>query len=72
MADYIIKLTPDVINLASEGSLDTSVTNGVSIQRSIFIDVYNNGKRKVVEAMDGVTINDTIELWSNNENLVAD
>jgi hypothetical protein len=48
MAGYRIKLTPNLINLASEGSLDTSVANGVSVQRTAYLEVYNAGKRKIV------------------------
>lgn len=71
MAGYRIKLTPDLINLASEGSLDTSVANGVSIQRTAYIEVYNTGKRKIVSAVDGTSFNDSISVWSNNDDIEA-
>ena len=32
---YKVNLTPDIINPASEGSLDSSVLNGVSLQRTV-------------------------------------
>ena len=71
MADYRIKLTPNLINLASEGSLDTSVQNGVSIQRTAYFEVYNSGKRKIVSKVDGSSFNDSIPVWSDNDDIDA-
>lgn len=64
MQDYTVKLTPDIVNLASEGSLDTSLVNGVSIQRTLnsvmVVDDYGN--RKITGNLhDGDVFNDTID-----------
>ncbi len=71
MAGYRIKLTPTLINLASEGSLDTSVSNGVSIQRTAYIEVYNAGKRKIVSKVDGTSFDDSILVWTDNDDIDA-
>ncbi len=71
MAGYRIKLTPNLINLASEGSLDTSVANGVSVQRTAYFEVYNTGKRKIVSKVDGTSFNDTMVVWSDDADLTA-
>jgi hypothetical protein len=54
MAQYSLKLTPDLVNPGSEGSLDTSLVNGVSIQRTAnMLEVLDlNGNRKVVSLKD--------------------
>ena len=70
MTTKTVKLTPYEVNLGTEGSLDTSVTSGVSIQRSIYLDVFNSTNQKIVAAMDGDSIDDTIWVWSSNSNLV--
>jgi len=62
MASYTVQLTPALVNLATEGSLDTSVVSGVSIQRTAYIETVNNtGHRKVLELVDGENFNDTPE-----------
>lgn len=62
MASYTVQLTPSLRNLASEGSLDTSVVSGISIQRTAYIELVNStGGRKVYEAFDGESINDVVE-----------
>ncbi len=71
MANYQIKLTPNLVNLSSEGSLDTAVSNGVSLQRGAYFEVYNGSSRKIVSHVDGYTFNDTIPTWVNNDNIVA-
>lgn len=71
MANYSLKLTPNIVNLGSEGSLDTSVSGGVSYQRTGYIDVYNSTNRKVVEVVDGETFSDTIETWSSLSHIEA-
>ena len=68
MANFQLKLTPDLVNLGTDGSLDTSVTNGVSIQRTGYVQVDNSG-RKMVMAADGDTFSNTLEVWSDNANL---
>ena len=62
MASYTVQLTPSLINLASEGSLDTSVVRGISIQRTAYVELVNStGGRKVYEAIDGETIDDVVQ-----------
>ena len=59
--DYTVTLTPQLVNLGTEGSLDTSLVNGVSIQRTmegIFID--NTGYKMVGKLKDGDTFTNTI------------
>jgi len=50
VVNYTVKLTPDEVNIGTEGYLDTSVVNGVSKQRTIgpVETVFSNGDRKVV------------------------
>jgi hypothetical protein len=41
--EHLVKLTPDLRNLGTEGSLDTSILNGVSLQRTMnMIQVESN------------------------------
>lgn len=61
MANYTLKLTPALINMASEGSMDTSVSAGVSAQRTGYIEVHNSTNRKIVSVKDGVVFNDTMQ-----------
>ena len=70
MASYTLKLTPALINMASEGSMDTSVSGGVSKQRTGYIDVYNEGDRKIVEVRDGVAFNDTMATLADFDFIV--
>jgi hypothetical protein len=62
MADFQVKLTPQLVNLGTEGSLDTSVVNGVSIQRTMQdIDVVNGTDRKKVGHLnDGAIFDDVV------------
>jgi len=70
MASYRVKLTPDVINLASEGSLDT-VVNGLSIQRTMdMVLVKNSGYKMVSRLKDGDTFDDVIADLGMYANLV--
>jgi hypothetical protein len=65
---YTVKLTPDLRNLGTEASLDTSVVNGVSIQRTVYLDVYNGTNRKIVQLRDGATFDDTMQTLVDLEN----
>jgi hypothetical protein len=65
MANYTMKLTPTFRHEGTEGGLDTSVVNGVSAQRTGYIEVYNSGKRKIVSKVDGTVFNDTMALWND-------
>lgn len=59
MATYTLSLTPSLRNLATEGSLDTAILNGSSIQRTGYIEtVDGSGDRKVTEMADGEAFND--------------
>jgi hypothetical protein len=65
MADYSLKLTPSIRNIDSEGSLDTSVLNGESIQRTVNIleVVDGSGNKKVIGVVkDGQSFNDIVEV----------
>jgi hypothetical protein len=71
MASYTLKLTPTLVNLGTEGSLDTSVSGGVSAQRTGYIEVVdstNLQKRMVWEMNDGTVFNDTFETLTTTSN----
>lgn len=71
MATYHLKLTPDLVNLGTEGSLDTSVVNGVSTQRTGYIEVVNASdlqQRMVWEVVDGGGFNDTLQTLTTTSN----
>jgi hypothetical protein len=58
---YTLTLTPTARNMASEGSLDTAVMNGVSLQRTGYITTSASGNMqaiKVTECGDGVVFTD--------------
>jgi hypothetical protein len=61
MANYNIKLTPQLVNIATEGGLDSSILNGKSYQRTFnMFEVKNVGNRKVIGRVeDGGEFNDT-------------
>jgi hypothetical protein len=67
MTNYNIKLTPQLINLATEGSQDSSVYNGKSYQRTFnMYEVENIGNRKMInQVKDGEEFNDTTFQNSN-------
>jgi hypothetical protein len=69
MATYTVKLTPDVVTSVSEGSLDTSVVNGASIQRTKEVLLVVNGSdMKILHRLkDGSQYDDTtFETVVNN------
>jgi len=71
MASYTLKLTPTLVNLGTEGSLDTSVSGGVSAQRTGYIEVVDSTdlqKRMVWEMNDGTVFNDTFETLTTTPN----
>jgi nitrate reductase NapAB chaperone NapD len=39
--------------------------NGVSLQRTGYLEVYNSSNRKIVVVNDGETFNDTMETLSS-------
>ena len=60
MSNYNIKLTPTFIDPTTEGSLDSSLLNGKSIQRTFnMYEVNNDGNRKMISAKDGEEFNNT-------------
>lgn len=61
MATYTVDLTPVVVTPVSEASLDTSVLNGLSLQRTKeSLLVVNGGDRKQLYRLaDGETYDDT-------------
>lgn len=64
MATYTVDLSPALINLASDGSLDTvKDANGNSLQRQYFgIVVVNGTERKMTGIVkDGESFTDIIE-----------
>jgi len=68
MSTYTLALTPTLINLGTEGSLDTSILNGVSLQRTGYIETVSGTDRKVLELVDGEVFTDvpeSIEDYSN-------
>ena len=65
---YTVKLTPSLRNLGTEGSLDTAVVGGKSIQRGVYLDVYNNTDRKIVQVLDGSVFNDTMQTLTDLQN----
>jgi hypothetical protein len=72
MATYTVDLSPALVNLASEGSLDTSRdANGNSLQRQYFgVLVENNNDRKMVGIVrDGGTFTDVIAGISDYPNI---
>jgi len=61
MATYTVQLTPDLVNQVSEGNLDTSLVEGMSIQRTFNDTLVVNGmdKKMVGRIADGGTYDDT-------------
>jgi len=68
MTNYTLNLSPALVNLASEGGLDTSVYNGNSLQRTAYIEVTNGSNRKIVEVSDGGSFNDTMQTLTSLSN----
>jgi hypothetical protein len=70
MASYAVKLTPDVVNLGTEGSLDVLV-NGMSIQRTMdMVLVKTSGYKMVSRLKDGDTFTDVISDLGMYANVV--
>jgi|APGre2960657373_1045057.scaffolds.fasta_scaffold01152_12 hypothetical protein len=68
MATYTLALTPTLRNLGTEGSLDTSVVNGVSVQRTGYIETVDGTDRKVLELIDGEVFTDVPETLTDYSN----
>ena len=70
MSDYLFKLTPDLVNPGTEGSLDTSVVGGVSAQRTMaMFEVTNSTNRKIVGGVDGGAFDNVIATFADNANI---
>lgn len=67
MTDFTVKLHPDLVNMTTEGSMDTSIKEGQSIQRTVHgIMIKNGTNRKMVgKLVDGETFNDSVEKIKN-------
>lgn len=61
MASYTVDLTPVVVTAVSEGSLDTSVVGGNSIQRTkeSLLVVNGSNRKQLYRLADGETYDDT-------------
>lgn len=61
MAIYQVKLTPDLVNRDTEGSLDTAVVGGESLQRTMngILLVSGTDRRMFGNLMDGDTFDDS-------------
>ncbi len=70
MSNFTVQLTPPVVHRASEGSLDTSVSGGVSKQRTGYFDVWSSTNKKVEVVHDGITFNDTMQTLIDLDDLV--
>ena len=65
MSNYIVRLTPNEVNLGSEGGLDTSLLNGVSLQRTLndIMIVDGDGNRKIVGNLkDGDSFDNVVAM----------
>ena len=67
VVNYTVQLTPDEINVDTEGSLDTSIFNGVSKQRTMnSIIVKNRNSQKVVGNLkDGDAFDNQIQTLAS-------
>lgn len=71
MAIYTVDLTPDLVTPDSEGSLDTTVVEGNSLQRTFEMTMVVNGGggMKIVGRLaDGATYNDDTDYEPEYEN----
>ena len=63
MASYQVNLTPKLRNYTTEGGLDTTVVDGVSLQRTVnMVMTVDGSDRKVVgQVVDGGSFNDDVQ-----------
>lgn len=63
MADFIVNLSPNVVSMATEGGLDTSLLNGKSLQRTLNgVMIVSGANRKMVGRLaDGDQFNNIID-----------
>lgn len=75
MASFQVKLVPDEINIGTESYLDTSVSNGLSKQRTVNVtNTVNDGGVSVmhVAVADGEFFDDTAETLSSVPGIIND
>ena len=75
MASFIVKLVPDEINIGTESYLDTSVSSGLSKQRTVNVtNTVNSGGVSVmhVAVADGAGFDDTAETLSSVPGIIVD
>jgi len=75
MASFQVKLVPDEINIGTESYLDTSVSSGLSKQRTVNVtNTVNSGGVSVmhVAVADGMYFNDTPETLSSVPGIILD
>lgn len=68
MTTYTLDLSPALVNMSTEGGLDTAILNGNSLQRTAYLEVYNNNDRKIVAVRDGGTFTDTMQTITDLSN----
>lgn len=69
MASYTVDLTPNLVNLSSEASLDTSVLNGLSKQRTLNATMLvnsSNEMKMVGRLNDGDSYDDVVEMVTHD------
>jgi hypothetical protein len=75
MASFQVKLVPDEINIGTESYLDTSVSSGLSKQRTVnVINTVTSGGVSVmhVAVADGAFFDDTPETLSSVPGIIVD
>ena len=68
MTSYTFSCTPALVNANSEGSMDTSVSGGVSYQRTAYLETDNSGDRTMHLVADGGTFNNTLQTLTSLTN----
>ena len=71
MTTYTLKLSPMYPHPGSDGSVDETIVNGVSVQRSGFIEVASGDNRKIVAVDDGDTFTNTMQTITSFDFIVA-
>jgi hypothetical protein len=75
MASFQVKLVPDEINIGTESYLDTSVSNGLSKQRTVNVTytVNSSGVSVMhVAVADGEFFDDSAETLSSVPGIIED
>lgn len=74
MANYVVNLSPQLVNLGTEGSLDTSIdASGNSVQRKLHSTMVPNGTdlKLVGNLADGASFDDVIDVISDIDGIDA-